>query len=308
METLPVKTLPRGEKWTYEVKLDGFRMEAIRSDSGVVLYSRRRKSMTAEFREIAKALEYLPPGTIIDGEVVALDEHGIPKFNLLQNFRSGEARLTYFAFDILSHMGRDVTGLPLFKRRPLLLKVIRRSNCIDVAEWTTGMGLGHLTRFVAEWKLEGIVAKQIDSLYESGKRTGAWVKLRLNKRQEFVIGGYTPSHLGVDALLVGFYAGKELRFAGAVRAGLIPATRRWLHEEINVLEVQKCPFANLPDKRLGAWGQGMTAEKMKNCRWLKPRIAAEIEFTEWTPEDRLRGAAFVGLRYDKDARKVIKET
>jgi bifunctional non-homologous end joining protein LigD len=171
MENLPVKKLPVGKKWTYEIKLDGFRMEAVRTESGVVLYSRRRKNMTAEFREIAKALEYLPAGTIIDGEVTALDEHGIPRFNLLQNFRSGSAHLMYFAFDILSHKGRDLTRLPLSERRSVLCDVIRRSGCIEIAEWTTE--LENLTGFVTELKLEDIAAKQVDSRYEAGQRTGA---------------------------------------------------------------------------------------------------------------------------------------
>jgi ATP-dependent DNA ligase len=130
----------------------------------------------------------------------------------------------------------------------------------------------------------------------------------VQKRQEFVVGGYTPSHLGLDALLVGFYAGRELRFAGAVRAGFIPRARREAYEEIRSLEIEKCPVVNVPDKRAGARRQGITAEKMKNCRRLKPSIVAEIDFTQWTPGDRLRGAAFVGLRNDKTARKVVKET
>jgi bifunctional non-homologous end joining protein LigD len=305
MENLPVKKLPVGAKWTYEVKLDGFRMEAVHTESGIVLYSRRRKSMTREFREIAKALEYLPPGTIIDGEVTALDEHGIPKFNLLQNSRSGKAHLMYFAFDVLAHNGRDVTGLLLSERRTLLREVVRRSKCVEIAEWTTE--LENLSAFVTELKLEGIVAKQIDSRYEAGRRSGAWVKLRFNKRQEFVVGGYMPSHLGLDALLVGFYAGKALRF-GSVRAGFIPRTRREVFEKIKVLEIENCPFVNLPDKRAGAWGQGITVEKMGKCHWLKPAVVAEIEFAEWTPDDRLRAAAFCVLREGKNPRKVVKET
>jgi DNA ligase D-like protein (predicted ligase) len=306
MESLPVKQLPSGTKWTYEIKLDGFRMEAVRTDSGVVLYSRRRKNMTREFRDIAKALEYLPSGTVVDGEATALDDHGRPSFNLLQNFRSSASRLVYFAFDILSHKGRDTTRLPLSERRSLLLEVIQRRDCIEIAEWTND--LESLEDFVNEWKLEGIVAKHADSLYEPGRRSGAWVKKRVEKRQEFVVGGYTPSDLGLDALLVGFYAGKELRFAGSVRAGFIPRTRREVHEKIKALEIGQCPFANLPDKRVGQWGQGITAEKMKQCRWIKPTIVAEIEFVEWTPGDRLRGAAFEGLREDKNARKVVRET
>jgi ATP-dependent DNA ligase len=118
------------------------------------------------------------------------------------------------------------------------------------------MNLSALEHFVNEWKLEGIVAKRIDSFYESGRRSGVWVKLRLNKRQEFVIGGYTSCDLGLDALLVGFYAGKELRFAGSVRAGFIPRTRREVHEKIKKLEIQQCPFVNLPTNVLAHGDRG----------------------------------------------------
>jgi bifunctional non-homologous end joining protein LigD len=304
MENLPVKKLPVGAKWTYEIKLDGFRMEAIRAEDRVTLYSRRGNEMA--FPEIATALKHLPPGTIIDGELTALDDEGRPEFNLLQNFRSGSAHLVYFVFDILAHKGRDLTRLPQSERRALLQKVIAHRDCIQIAESTTD--LEGLEQFVKEQKLEGIVGKRIDSLYESGRRSGAWVKMRFDKRQEFVIGGYTPSHLGIDALLVGFYKGRELRFAGSVRAGLIPQTRREVHDQIKGLEVSQCPFTNLPDKLPGRWGQGITAAKMKECQWLKPTTVAEIEFAEWTPDERLRHASFVCLRHDKSARKVVKET
>jgi bifunctional non-homologous end joining protein LigD len=123
-----------------------------------------------------------------------------------------------------------------------------------------------------------------------------------------MIGSYTPSYLGLDAILVGFYRGKELRFAGSVRAGFNPPMRREVHSQIKHLEITQCPFSNLPDKRAGAWGQGITAEKMKECQWLKPQVVAEIEFAEWTPDDRLRHASFVGLRHDKRPRQVVKET
>jgi bifunctional non-homologous end joining protein LigD len=306
MECVPVKELPTSGKWTYEVKLDGFRVEAVRTQDHVVLYSKQGKLLTSQFFQIALELEAVPEETILDGEVVALDESGLPRFNLLQNYRSGSAHLMYFVFDILTHKGRDVTKLPLSERRSLLRKTVKRSQHVQVAECTAD--LEGLERFVREHRLEGVVAKQSDSFYVSGRRSGSWAKLRYNCRQEFVIGGYTPSYLGLDALLVGFYRGKDLRFAGSVRAGFNPQMRREVHEQIKELEVAKCPFSNLPDIRAGAWGQGITAEKMKECRWLKPSAVVEIEFAEWTPDDRLRHASFIGLRSDKKPRDVVKET
>jgi bifunctional non-homologous end joining protein LigD len=307
MENLAVNKLPKGADWTYEIKLDGFRVEAIRLKDHAVLYSRHGKLLTSQFPQIARELEKsMPLDTVLDGELVALNEEGRPRFNLLQNYRSGSSPLMYFVFDILIHKGTDVTKLPLSERRALLTSAVKGSEHVQVAAWTGD--LEGLERFVRETKLEGIVAKRADSFYVSGGRSGSWVKLRFDRRQEFVIGGYTPSHLGVDALLVGFYRGSELRFAGSVRAGLNPPMRRSVHDQIKGLETGKCPFVNLPDRRLGAWGHGITAEKMKDCVWLKPTMVAEIEFAEWTPDERLRHTAFVGLRSDKRPRDVVRET
>lgn len=255
---------------------------------------------------IALELEKLPPETVLDGELVALDRNGVPRFNLLQNYRSGTAHLMYFAFDILVNNGKDVTKMPLSNRRELLRFTVKRGNHVDVAAWSDD--LEALVRFARGHKLEGIVAKRTTSRYEFGRRSGSWVKLRYNCRQEFVIGGYTPSYLGLDALLVGFYKGKDLRFAGAVRGGLTPPLRREVQDKIKHLETPTCPFVNLPDRRPGSFGQGITREKMSACTWIKPAIVAEIEFAEWTPDERLRHSAFLGLRGDKRAKDVTRET
>jgi ATP-dependent DNA ligase len=148
--------------------------------------------------------------------------------------------------------------------------------------------------------LEGVVAKRADSIYQPGLRTGLWSKHRITMGQEFVVGGYTPSANGVDALVVGFYRGKDLIYAGRVRAGFVPATRKEVFAKIKHLKTDKCPFSNLPEKATGRWGQGTTAEKMKECIWLKPEIVARIDFLEWTGTDHLRHTKFVALRDDKE--------
>jgi bifunctional non-homologous end joining protein LigD len=162
--------------------------------------------------------------------------------------------------------------------------------------------------FVKEHGLEGIVAKRRDSIYQPGLRTGLWTKHRINLGQEFVVGGYTPGRHGVDALIVGFYRGKNLVYAGRVRNGFIPATRREVFTTIKDLKATKCPFENLPELGDGRWGAGLTAEKMKECVWLKPEAVAQIAFLEWTGADHLRHSKFIALRDDKDPRKVVKET
>jgi ATP-dependent DNA ligase len=145
-------------------------------------------------------------------------------------------------------------------------------------------------------------------IYQPGKRSGLWAKHRPNLGQEFVIGGYTPGSNGFDAIIIGFYRGDDLIYAGRVRAGFVPASRREVFAQIRDLKTTVCPFANLPETAAGRWGQGLTAAKMKECVWLKPSAVARVDFLEWTGADHLRHTKFVAMRDDKDPRKVVKET
>ena len=153
MECLSTKELPTGEQWTYEIKLDGFRVEAVRTDDQVILYSKQGKLLTSQFMPISLELEKLPPETVLDGELVALDRNGVPRFNLLQNYRSGSAHLMYFAFDILVHKGKDVTKLPLSERRELLRSTVKR-GCASPIFHPGAMNLGFEDfEVVLEWIL-----------------------------------------------------------------------------------------------------------------------------------------------------------
>ena len=307
MDCLPVVKVPEGPEWTYELKLDGYRLEVVRKAGETTLYSRRRNVLNQKFPYIALALGSLPEDTVIDGELVAMGTDGRPNFNLLQNFRSAEAHIVYYAFDVLVHKGRDLTGLPLSKRRIILRSIVKPNDHVALSE-TSDQTAAQMLSFVRSHGLEGIVAKRSDGVYQPGMRTGLWSKHRINLGQEFVIGGYTPCTHGLDALVIGFYQGKELHYAARVRAGFVPATRREVFAKIKDLTTTKCPFANLPEKQAGRWGQGLTAEKMKECVWLKPEAVARIDFLEWTGADHLRHTKFVALRDDKDPRKVVRET
>lgn len=159
---------------------------------------------------------------------------------------------------------------------------------------------------VRELGLEGVVAKLRDNPYEPGKRSGAWVKLRVNRRQDFVLGGYVQRGRNFDSILVGYYAGRELKFAGSVRAGFTPASREALFQGFSKLELAECPFSNLPDVSKGRWGTGITADKMAQYRWLKPRIVVAIDFLEWTLDDRLRHASFVALSKGTPAKNISR--
>ena len=270
------------------------------------LFSRRRKSFDHHYPLIVEALGELPDGTVVDGEVVALDESGRPNFNLLQNFRSEASRIHYFIFDLLVCQDRDFTGLPLSERRKLLKSLKLRSGRIRIAEQFEASANDMLAA-VRQQGLEGVIAKRKDSLYEPGKRTGAWAKCRVNRGQELVIGGYIPGQHGFDSLIVGYYQNKDLMYVARVRNGFVPALRRQVFERIRHLTSPVMPFANLPDEQPSRWGENLTAEKMKECVWLRPEAVAQIEFLEWTAADRLRHSKFVGLREDKDARSVTKE-
>ena len=307
MDCLAVSKLPDGPEWTYEIKLDGYRLEVVRTNRMTTLYSRRENVLNQRFPYIATAFEDLAKETVIDGELVALGPDGRPDFNLLQNFRSAESRIVYYAFDILVHEGRRLTALPLLERRDILRSVVEPGEHVALSQVSDRPAV-EMLQFVKSHGLEGAVAKRSDSVYQPGQRTGLWSKYRVDLRQEFVVGGYVGSNLGVDSLVVGFYRGKDLIYAARVRAGLVPATRRDVFERLKHLQTAKCPFVNLPEPAAGRWGQGLTAEKMKECVWVRPEMVAEIQFLEWTGADHLRHTKFAGLRDDKDPSKVVRET
>jgi len=307
MDCLAVPKIPEGSEWTYEIKLDGFRVEAVKRHGIVTLYSRRGNILNGKFPYIAAALRELPDETVLDGELVALDSKGRSVFNLLQNFRSAEAQIHYYAFDILILKGKNLTRLPLSERRLILTKILPVNDHVSLSAVSPGP-LSDLLKFIKKHGLEGVVPKRVDSVYQPGKRTGLWRKHRINLGQEFVISGYTPGTHGIDAIIIGFYEGKELIYAARVRAGFVPATRRETFDKIKHLKTSKCPFANLPETTAGRWGQGLTAAKMKDCVWLRPEAVARRDFLEWTGANHLRHTKFVALRDDKDPRKVVKET
>jgi DNA ligase D-like protein (predicted ligase) len=307
MPCLAVKELPEGEAWQYELKLDGYRALVVKHGGRVALFSRNRKRFDGRFPAVAAAFARLPDETIIDGEIVAIDESGRPSFSRLQNFSANTDAITFYAFDMPMWKGQDLRTQPLDKRRELLrTKAMPKLPAIHFSD-SFDANAEKMISAVRAQGLEGIVAKRRDSLYESGSRNGAWVKMRIGGGQEFVIGGYTPSPKNFDAVLVGYFRGKQLVFAARVRNGFVPALRASVFRKFKGLEIRKCPFANLPESSKGRWGEGLTAADMEKCVWLKPKLVAAIEYAEWTPANHLRHSRFVALRDDKDARKVTRE-
>jgi len=198
----PVTKLADGPGWLYEIKLDGYRAVAVKSDARVNLFSPRRKSFNFQHPHLVEALGDVPDGTVVDGEVVALDESGRPNFNLLAQFRRGASRIHYFIFDLLVCDDRDLTRLPLAKRRELMKSVLKlHSPRIRIAEQFE-VPANDMLAAVRQQQLEGVIGKRKDSLYEPGKPTGSWIKCRVNRGQEFVIGGYIPGSHGFDSLII----------------------------------------------------------------------------------------------------------
>ena len=272
------------------------------------LRSRNDNDFNVRYPGIVKGLSALPDDTVIDGEVVALDAHGKPSFNMLQNYGSAGTPLHFYVFDLLVLSGKDVTGEPLVKRRELLEKRVlpKLSEPVRYSPELKA-SLRDLIRSVKAQGLEGIVAKRRDSKYEPGLRSGAWQKMRVNQGQEFVIAGYTPSPRNFDALVIGYYDGAKLMYAARTRNGFTPASRMELFKKIKPLEIKECPFANLPEKKAGRWGAGLTAAKMSECRWLKPELVGHFEFVEWTSDHHLRHSRFMALRHDKKPKNVVRE-
>jgi bifunctional non-homologous end joining protein LigD len=314
MKALLVKTLPRGSDWIYELKFDGVRALAIRRKDEITLISRTAKDLGTKYHEVAEALPQLGAKEfVLDGEVVAMDEEGRSSFQLLQSYQIPDGpkpALRYYVFDLINLNGRDTRDLPLHQRKALaeaLLaegpETIRFSSSLRAAS-------DKVMRAMQARGLEGLIAKRKDSKYESGRRSGAWVKFKWTNEQEFVIGGYTKpkgtrSHFG--ALLVGYYEKRKLMFAAKVGTGFDQKTLSLLHAKFQKLVQPDCPFANLPEKPRSGRNQGLTAREMRFCTWLEPKLVCQVRFAEWTRDHHLRQPAFLGLREDKNPKEVVRE-
>jgi DNA ligase D-like protein (predicted ligase) len=296
--------LPRGADWTYEVKFDGYRTMAIKSGKRVTLLSRNLKDVTKMYPKVAAAVATVTHDVVLDGEIIALDADGRPSFQALHH-QSSPATTVFYAFDLLRIGSDDLTRTPLAERRDALARALEGSRVMR-SEALPGTP-EQIERAVRSLKMEGVVAKRRLSLYEPGKRSKAWIKVKFNRRQEFVIGGFKPSSASFDSLVVGYYKGKDLHFAGRVRAGFTPHDRGEIFRSIEPFQVELCPFVDLPSSNTGHWGEGVSAEDMGKLRWVKPRAVVEVSFVEWTREGALRHSRFVSLRTDKRARDVRRE-
>lgn len=303
---------PPGD-WIYEIKFDGWRALGLKGGARAALLSRNRKDFGAKFPEITEALvELTVRDAIVDGEIVALDNRGRPSFQLLQAFDLGDKRppIYYYTFDLLACDGRSLRSWPLEKRKARLKTLLAGTNGRIRFSDALGTAAATLLAQARKLGLEGLIGKKAGSRYQPGRRSGDWIKLKIQSEQEFVIGGFTEpsgsrSHFG--SLIVGYYEGRKLFCAGRVGTGFNQKMLERLFADLSRLARPTCPFANLPDERTGRWGQGITAAEMKLCHWVKPVLVCQVKFSEWTRDGRLRQPVFLGLRKDKAAREVVKE-
>ena len=296
--------------WIFEPKLDGLRVLCRFDGRRVKLISRNDKEQNVSFPEIVAALERaVKKRAEVDGEIVCLDEHGLSSFRLLQQrFHITNAaevqrrRRQYpaylYLFDILSFDGRQLTGLPLVERKEILKRAVRWSDKIRLTEGTIGKGT-KLFNSMCRAGGEGIVAKRLTSTYRGGQRSEAWLKIKCQQRQEFVIGGFTNpqrSRVGLGALLVGYFKDLKLVYAGKVGTGFDNKTLLNLRQRLDRIEQKESPFV-----------LGEKPPRLKSVHWVRPELVAEIAFSEWTQNGLLRHPRFEGLRMDKKAKQVVRE-
>lgn len=294
--------------WIYEHKFDGVRCVAFKKNGKVSLMSRNNNIMNTEYPEIVSVLEKDPADDfVIDGEIVAIGKTGISDFQLLQGRinlkqenlieeRQKKIEIIYRIFDLIYCSGFDTTKLPLIFRKKVLKKLLKFNKLLSFSEHKIGDGVKFFHQ-ACRLHWEGLIAKKKDSEYVE-TRSPNWLKFKCAFGQELVIGGFTEpegSRSYFGALLVGYYDKDKFMYAGKVGTGFSYAMLEILGKKLNKLEISKCPFQNFEDST-------------RNIHWVSPKLVGEFEFAQWTRGGKLRVGRFKGLRTDKKATDVIKET
>lgn len=293
-----------GEQWIYEPKLDGVRCLAFRAGKELQLLSRNRKPLNAAYPELIEPLaRQVPASYVADGEIVAF-EGGVTSFSKLQRrmqvrdpeeARRRGIKVFYYLFDLIYMDGYDLRDVPLLERKDLLKRAFGFRDPLRFTEHRRGRGAAYFDE-ACRRGLEGIIAKDAGSVYVS-KRTRSWLKIKCSAGQEFVIGGYTEpkgERVGLGALLLGYYDGGRLVYAGKVGTGFNTSDLVSLERELAPLRSGKSPFAQV-------------SNSPKGVHWVTPKLVAQAAFTEWTRDGRLRHPRFLGIRRDKDPREVVRE-
>lgn len=283
-------------EWVYEVKWDGFRLLAVVAKRSVALYSRNGINVTSKYPKIAQSLQKITQQCILDGELVALDNKGRPRFQLLQNSESSRAPLRYYVFDLLSLGGKDTRTLTLLKRKALLKKIVPRSAHVRYSEHIQKNGIAFFAQMKRR-KLEGMIAKRAEGKYYPGKRTREWLKVKTGQEQEVVIVGFTApraSRKYFGSLLLAVRNKNKWQYVGRAGTGFDDATLATIHTKLLPLITRTKPIeAAVPDE--------------KHTTWVRPKLIGEVTFTEWTKDGEMRHPAFKGLRTDKKPTEIVRE-
>ena len=297
-----VREPPAGDEWLHELKVDGYRMICHLNRGAVRFWSRNGKDWTEKFSNLIKALKAFPATTaILDGEVVIEDKQGRSSFQKLQQSMKGApAAFVFHIFDVIYLDGCNLMKTPLRERKAVLKKLLASAKAKGPLRYSDHVE-GNGARFfkqACEYGIEGIVSKLADSPYES-KRNQNWLKTKCRKRQEFVVVGYTQSKKGFPgfgSLILGVYDKGKLIYTGRVGTGFSIKQRLELQKKLDRISQSATPFAVKP-KDPG----------LREARWARPQLVAEVEFTEWTDEGSIRHPSFQGLREDKKASEVVRE-
>lgn len=286
------------EEWLFEIKWDGYRALAYMDKDYFEILSRNNLSFTEKFAPVSEALKSLGIHALLDGEIVAVDKAGLASFQLLQNWRGlQEGSLRYYVFDLAWLEGYDLSGLPLIERKRILQTILPQNHpVIKYSDHVIKEG-DVFFDVAMQGGLEGIIAKKINSKYEKGRRGDTWLKIKVNQRQEVVIAGYTEpreTRKYFGALLLGVYEKNELIYVGHTGSGFNQKTLEELYKKLQPLVLDKSPFAHPPKTNMPA-------------TWVKPKLVCEIKFTEWTKNRQARHPIFMGLREDKDPKKITIE-
>jgi bifunctional non-homologous end joining protein LigD len=300
MKAKLVNSMPSSGDWIYESKFDGYRALALRGSETRIL-SRNQKDLGGKFPEVKDSIAALDlQDAIIDGEIVALDEKGRSSFQLLQGFDMGQERppIVFYAFDLLRLNGKDLQVLPVEERKAKLEELLKKSPGLIRYSAAFTKDIPELLDRARNLGLEGLIGKRSGPKYEAGRRSGAWIKIKLHLEQEFVIGGYTEpegARKYFGAVLVGFYEGAKLKFAGRVGTGFSEKLLSSLYSELNKIGVDKCPFYNLPAVGRNRWDQGLTAAEMRRCHWVKPGWSARLSLRNGHGMTVSDSRSFLGL-------------
>jgi len=294
--------------WEYEVKWDGYRALAFINKEEAELRSRNKKSFNEKFYPVYEAIKEWDINAIIDGEIVVVDKNGKSDFGSLQNWRSeADGELLFYVFDILWLDGKNLTGFPLTERKAILQSVVPKEGMIRIGYSIEADGIAFFEA-ATELGLEGIIAKRSDSTYFPGARSKDWLKIKINKRQEVVVAGYTKNENSpklFSSLLLGVYEGDDFVYVGKVGTGFKDKQQREMLALFKPLETTKSPFSETPDYNKPS--RFRPNPPKAEATWLKPSIVCEVSFAEVTSDGVFRHPSFEGLRADKKAKDVVRE-